>query len=78
MCFRPTSVTTEAKCPKCGTSAAPFAIVCANCGAPLVDAKGPGPAPAMAPGVPKAPGAPNAPKAPAVPKPPTAPTAPGA
>ena len=74
MCFRPSSVTTEAKCPKCGASAAPFAIVCADCGAPLMDAKGPGPAP----GVPKAPGAPSAPKAPTVPKPPKAPTAPGA
>lgn len=70
MCFRPTAVELERKCPKCGAAASATDDICAECGEKLPAA------PAM-PGAPGAPGAPKAPGAPAAPKVPGAPKAPG-
>ena len=71
MCFRPTAVELNKKCPACGRSCEPNLSACPDCGAALpAGPSAPGAPGAAAPG---APGAPGAPAAPGAPKPPAVP-----
>ncbi|MDJ1649897.1 MULTISPECIES: hypothetical protein [Gordonibacter] len=62
MCFRPSAVNIEKKCPECGTVCQPADASCSQCGATLPVAGVAGaPSTPATPGVPKAPSIPVAP-----------------